>query len=561
VPRIPGCAALLAVLALAPHPASAGAPDVRFEDRAAATGLAFRHDNGMRGEKQIVEVMGSGAALFDCDGDGDLDVLLRQAGPVDGSGEATDRLFRNDGGRGEPRFTDVTQGSGLDLPAIGMGVATGDYDNDGRIDLYLTNEGPNRLLRNRGDCRFEDVTAATGAGDERWSVPATFFDYDRDGWLDLFVGNYVDFDPKRPVRCRSTSSMLDFCGPDSFSPLPDRLLHNRHGRFEDVTAASGLAASRGKALGAIAFDADGDGWTDLFVGNDATDNNLWVNRRDGTFADEGLARGCALNARGRRTGDMGVDAADFDDDGDDDLISTHIATEGVSLWSSDGAVFRDVAAPAGLLFATLPHTGFGTAWFDADGDGLLDLYFANGAVRQLEALLARKDPLPIWEENQLFLNAGGGRFREVTATAGADVAGREASRGVAFGDVDDDGDVDLLINNSGQAPRLLLNRTGPPRSWIGFRLLGGEPARDQLGAVVELELEGGRRLRRRARTDGSYASASDPRVLVGLGDGGSTIRTLTVRWPSGRIETFPPPPPNAYATLVEGRGRAAAPTR
>jgi hypothetical protein len=551
-------ASLQVLLLLSPLAAgTAEAAAVRFVDRAAEAGLDFVHDNGMRGERQFLEVMGSGAAMLDCDGDGDLDVLLRQAGPADGSGQATDRLFRNDLRNGRLRFTDVTAGSGLDVAAVGMGVAAGDFDNDGHVDLYLTNFGANRLLRNRGGCRFEDVTAAAGAGDDRWSVPATFFDFDRDGWLDLFVGNYVDFDPRDPKRCFAKSSALDYCGPESFGPLPDRLLHNRGGRFEDVTQRAGLAVAPGRALGAIAFDADGDGWTDLFVGNDSNDNNLWINQRDGTFRDRALELGCALNSTGIETGDMGVDAADIDGDGDDDLISTHFRSEGVSVWLNQGqGQFRDLAAPSGLMLPTRHHTGFGTAWFDADGDGLLDVYFANGAVQLLDELVTRGDPFPIWEPNQLFLNLGRGRFRDVTAEAGPEVAGREASRGVAFGDVDNDGDIDLLIANSGARARLLINETEPRASWVGLRLRGGEPERDLLGAVAHLELADGSTLVRRARADGSYASAHDPRVLFGLGPAGAPPLAVVVQWPDGERERFPPPPVGRFTDLVRGRGSA-----
>ena len=560
MPSRAGLAVLIAA-GVASAGSAAAVPAVALLERAHETGLDFRHDNGMRGKLYIVEVMGSGAALFDCDGDGDLDVLLRQAGPADHSGRETDRLFRNDLRPGHPEtlhFTDVTAGSGFDRPAVGMGVAVGDYDGDGRPDVYLTNYGPNRLLRNLGGCRFEDVTQKAGAEHDGWSVPATFFDYDGDGDLDLFYADYVDFSPSRPVTCRTASSRPDFCGPDAFGPLPVHLLRNDGGRFVDVTAASGMAAVRGKALGAIAFDADGDGRPDLFVGNDAMDNELWMNRGEGRFAEEAAERGCAVNGRGARTGDMGISAADVDGDGDDDLVSTHINTEGVSFWINDGAGnFNDLAAPAGMLLATRSHTGFGAVWLDVDNDGRLDLYLANGAVRLLEEEAAAGDPLPLHEPDQLFRNLDSGRFAEISADAGPYFSASEVGRGVAAGDVDNDGDTDLVVSNSGGPARLLLDVHGQDRAWVGLRVLGRPGGRDALGARVELLLGDGRRMVRRAHTDGGYASAGDPRVLFGLGDGKDAPTAVVVSWPDGRRETFPPPPLRTYSELVEGTGHAA----
>jgi enediyne biosynthesis protein E4 len=567
VVRMPSRAglAVLAVLIVA-GVASAGsaattAPAVQFVERAHETGLDFRHDNGMQGKLYIVEAIGSGLALFDCDGDGDLDILMRQAGPVDGSGQRTDRLYRNDLVAGRPEtlhFTDVSAGSGFDRPAVGMGVAVGDYDGDGRPDVYLTNYGPNRLLRNLGDCRFEDVTGKAGAAHDGWTVPATFFDMDGDGDLDLFFGDYVDFSPGRRVTCRSASSRPDFCGPDAYGPLPKHLLRNDGGKFVDVTVASGIAEVRGKALGIVAFDADGDGRTDLFVGNDAMDNELWMNRGGGRFVDEGAERGCAVNGHGSRTGDMGISAADVDGDGDEDLISTHIDTEGLSFWVNDGAgFFRDLAAPAGMLLATRGHTGFGTVWIDADNDGLPDLYLANGAVRLLEDEAAAGDPLPLHESDQIFRNLAGGRFAEISSSAGAYFSASEVGRGVAAGDLDNDGDSDLVISNSGGPARLLIDAHGQDNAWVGLRVLDRPGGRDALGARVTLRLAHGRRLVRRCHTDGSYASAGDPRVLFGLGAEPGAVAGVEVEWPDGRRESFPAPPLRAYSVLVEGSGQAA----
>ncbi|HSM50766.1 MAG TPA: CRTAC1 family protein [Thermoanaerobaculia bacterium] len=551
----------------APAP-SAAPPEVRFVDATAEAGLSFVHASGASGRLYMAEIIGAGAALFDCDGDGDLDLLLRQGGDLaahlDGrpwpADAPTDRLWRNDLGPAPDgglavRFVDVTAGSGLDRPGYGMGVATGDFDGDGHVDLYLTNLGSNRLLRGLGECRFADVTAEAGVDDPRWSVPATFFDFDRDGDLDLWVGNYVDFSAATHQTCFQANSAPDYCGPASFRAEPDRLFRNLgDGRFADVTVAAGLAGAYGKALGGIAFDADGDGWSDLFVANDATDNLLWRNRGDGTFAEEGLARGVAVNAAGARTGDMGVDAADFDGDGDDDLVSTHIVGEGASLWRNDGSGhFWDASAALGVLAPTLGLTGFGVGWLDADRDGRLDLFVANGAVRILDQLWRAGDARPLRQPSLLLCQQADGRYGDCSARAGELFAAAEVSRGTAFGDVDNDGDIDFVVTANDGPARLVLDAGPRDEGWIGLRLVTGPGGRDALGARVEVARAAGPPLVRRVRTDGSYASASDPRLTVRLGPAGRAIG-LRVRWPDGTEESFPAPPAGRYTTLRQGEG-------
>lgn len=566
-----GLAALLgASCREASPPPGVGHPGVHFAEVAVASGVDFRHDSGAAGERWMIEILGSGAAAFDCDGDGDLDLLLRQAGPLPGvrTGPGspaaallpTDRLFRNDFlrdsvGASVWRFTEVTAGSGLDRPAYGMGVATGDVDGDGRVDLYLTNYGANRLLRATGGCRFEDRTAAAGLEVASWSSAASFLDYDRDGDLDLFVGNYVDFTPENRKRCLQPGGGLDYCGPESHRALPSKLFRNRgDGTFEDATLASGLARAQGKTLGAIAADFDGDGWLDIFVANDSTENLLWRNRRDGTFEEQAQILGSALNATGLRTGDMGVDAADFDDDGDPDLLATHLAVEGMSLWRNDGeSGFQDVAAATRTLAATLGRTGFGALWFDADSDGALDIAIVNGAVR----LVDRMDgggAEPTLAEPNLMLRRHGERYEDVSIASGITTDAGDVGRGLVVADFDDDGDADLVITNNGGPARLLRNNSPEEGAWIGLRLLEASGMRDALGAVVTLDRLGAAALTRRVATDGSYLSARDPRLLFGLRGAAPGIE-LRVRWPSGRGESFPVPPLGRYSTLREGTGR------
>lgn len=571
------CANRLALAALAvalvgilgcggsPEPIPEARPGELFTDVSAAVGFDFHHANGRVGSLHFAEMMGSGAAMADFDGDGDLDLYLVQGGRLPGVDGALldpvpypepmgDRLYRNllDQGHGL-RFEDVTTATGLVARGYGMGVAAADYDNDGDVDLYLTNYGPNQLLRNRGDGSFEDVTAASGTAELRWSVPALFFDYDRDGWLDLYVGNYVALSPGNEKECFAETGARDYCGPAAYDPEPDRLFHNRgDGSFEDVTGAAGLLDTFGPTLGAISADFDGDGWLDLYVANDGVANQLWLNQRDGTFRDEALLGGAGLNASGLAEASMGVAAADFDGDGDEDLFLTHLSRETNTLYLNDGGgLFEDASLRSGLGTPSIEGTGFGTAFFDYDNDGRLDLLAVNGAVKILDSLAGSGDPYPLHQRNQLFHNLGGGRFEEVTDRAGAVFELSEVSRGAVFGDVDDDGDSDVLVVNSDGPARLLLDRVGQDRSWIGLRLVSRQ-GRDALGAWVGVVSNNGTAWRR-VRTDGSYASAGDPRVLVGLGDA-TTVDRVEVHWLGGGVEVWRDLEVRRYHVLEEGAG-------
>ncbi len=548
----------------------AGAGDW-FSEGAARTGLDFTHFNGMSGRYYFPEMIPAGAGLLDYDNDGDLDVYLVQgrlldAGPNrnEGSSPAASRrpggrLLRNDlrvepDGTRSVRFTDVTERSGIEARGYGMGVVAGDVTNDGCTDLYLTNLGANQLFRNDCDGTFTDVTESSGAEGGGWSVSAAFVDYDRDGWLDLYVGNYVQYSIETDRPCTGLAGRRDYCTPEVYAPQADRLYRNRgDGRFTDETVTALAGAAFGPALGVSTADFDGDGWIDVYVANDVHQNLLWINQRDGTFRDRGLVSGAALSGDGVAEASMGVDAGDFDNDGDFDLFMTHLPTEGNNLYENDGAgFFEDVSIRTGLGPASRGHTGFGAAWLDADNDGWLDLLAVNGAI---EAIDGRGDhPFPYDETNLLFRNLRNGRFEDVTAGAGAAFRRSEISRGAAFGDLDNDGDTDVVVSNNSGPARLLLNEVGNRSHWLGLRLLGSGVERDMLGARVAVTSAGETRWRH-VRTDGSYASAHDPRVLVGLGASAEAPRVRVV-WASGRVEEWRDLPVDAYTTLTEGQGAA-----
>ena len=531
---------------------------ILFEDHAADSGVDFVHWNGAAGRYFLPEIMGAGAALVDIDADGDLDVFLVQGENLDPAGTASrdatrsgDRLFRNElSETGALRFTDVSAEAGFASGGYGMGVAAADMDADGRVDLYVTNIGPNRMWRNLGGGRFEDVTDAAGVGDAAWSVPAVFLDADRDGDLDLFVGNYVEFNRGAHTACASAGGGLDYCSPRSFAAVPDRYFRNRGGgRFEEAGSAVGVTGVYGYALGAIALDADADGMLDLYVANDWSANQLWLNR-DGRFDEGARLAGVAVNAAGVAEAGMGVDAADFDGDGDEDVIVSHLTGETNTLYRNDGGgMFTDASLVSRLGAPSLPWTGFGAGWIDYDNDGLLDFLVVNGAVRgQGEA-----GDVGFGQPNQLFRNLGDGRFEDVSAAVGPAFAEPLTSRGAAFGDVDNDGDVDVLVTNNAGPAQLLINLVGQERAWIGLRAVEPGPDRDALGSLVEVRLGAGRSLVRRVRTARSYASSSDPRVIFGLGDA-EGVAEVRVRWLGGLEESFGPLPIRRYHTLRRGEG-------
>jgi len=566
-----GAIALTACASEAPEPtppAVTPTPPI-FRDVAVDTGLDFRHFIGSSGAYYLPEIMGAGVALVDYDADDDLDIYLLQ-GTMLGSTTATEetvggersdrpghRLFRNElSESGRLEFVDVTDEAGIGLREYGMGVAIGDVDDDGDADLYVTAVGRNVLYRNNGDGSFTDITGAAGVDDGRWSTSASFLDYDRDGDLDLFVTNYVDFTIRDNQECYGVEGQRDYCNPISYSPVPDRLFRNSgDGTFEDVSESAGIQKAFGSGLGVIAADFNADAWPDIYVANDANANQLWQNNRDGTFTDVALLAGVAYNADGAAEGGMGVTAGDVDGDGDEDLFVSHLDEETNTLYLNGGAgAFRDDTLGSGLGAASIAHTGFGCQWFDYDHDGWLDLFIANGAVSNIESL--RDAPYPFSQRNQLFHGLGDGGFDEVRGEAGSALGLVEVSRGAAFGDVDNDGDIDVVVSNNNGPVRLLLNEVGTATRSLSIRLEGVESNRDGIGARVALLRAGRDPMWRRVHRDGSYLSASDARVYFGLGDeGDEAVEGVGIVWPNGRRERWERVDLDVDTRLREGSGR------
>jgi len=534
-----------------------------FTDVTESTGLAFNHVNGFTGVYFLSEIMGSGVALFDFDNDGDLDLYQVQSHDLDADDphrpntKYQDRLYRNDltldpKNGNSIRWVDVTAQANIEAFGYGMGVAAADYDNDGFVDLYITNLGDNQLYKNLGDGTFADVTEAANANDGLWSVSASWLDFDRDGFLDLYIGNFSDFNYDNNRQCFGANR--DYCSPLSYDPQLDTLLRNKgDGTFENVSVAAGIHQVTGRALGVIAADFNNDRWPDIYVANDSSANQLWINGKDGTFQDTAMLSGSALNQTGMPEASMGVDAADFDGDGDEDLFMTHLGNQTNTIYVNDGnGWFEDLSNPTGLGTPSLPFTGFGTAWFDFDNDTLLDLLIANGAVKRPEQVKPTRAMAPYKQRNQLFRNLGDGKFTEITTEAGPAFEAEEVSRAAAFGDIDNDGDQDVVITNNAGPTRLILNNTGQRAPWLGFRLLTRH-GRDALGAKIQLTFSKGPVLWRRCRTDGSYASSNDPRLTIGIGKRGKP-ESLKVHWPDGTIEAFPVPAVRQYHTIQQGKG-------
>ena len=524
-----------------------------FKDVGEQTGLRFQHYNGMTGKFYLPEITGSGAALFDFDNDGDLDVYLVQGNVLEPNAKAPGsprgKLFRNDlNVKRTLTFTDVTAQSGIAATGYGMGVAVGDINSDGLPDLYLTNLGSNQMYLNKGDGKFVDVTKERGTDDPRWSTSASFFDYDRDGWLDLMLVNYADFSVTNSPNCYAATTARDYCTPRVFRAPGNRLFHNKgNGVFEDATVAARVDKEFGHGLGIVTADFNDDGWTDVYVANDGDPNQLWINQKNGTFVNDALLAGAAVNRNGQAEAGMGVDAGDVDGNGTDDIFVTHLMDETNTLYLNMGqALFEDRTRESGLGMPGRRFTGFGTLLFDYDNDGWLDLFVANGAVQLLPDLVREKNPFPLGQPNQLFRNAGKGSFSEVSAP---EFSAIEVSRGVAAGDVDNDGDTDLLVANNNGPARLFLNEVGNRNHWLGLRLVA-KNGRDMLGAQVEVVTAANAVLRRRVRTDGSYLSGNDPRVLVGLGQA-TKVKAVRVRWPDGTTEESKDPPVDRYVALTK----------
>ncbi len=546
-------------------------PSPIFREISEEVGLKFHHFTGATGEYFMPEIMGAGVALFDYDNDGDLDVYLVQGTMLNPSKDPSqalfpppagwkpgNRLFRNElSETGRLKFTDVTEQAGVGHVGYGMGVAVGDYDNDGYQDLYVTNFGHNVLYHNNEDGTFTDVTREAGVDDVRWSTSATWLDYDRDGYLDLFVANYLDFTIQGNKRCFAPTGEVDYCTPKIYHPLPCRLFRNLHnGKFADVTESSGIGSSFGPGLGVVCADFDGDGWPDIYVANDTAANRLWLNQRDGTFREVALEAGVAYSMDGLARAGMGVTAEDFDNDGAADIFVTNLTREGATLYLNDGkGNFDDATSQYGLSEPTFNSTGFGTEWFDYDNDGWLDLFIANGAVTIVESL--RGTPYPYQQKNLLFHNeAEGKRFKNVSGIAGSAFQIPRVARGAAFGDIDNDGAVDIVVTNNNGPVQLLRNEAGGGNHWLQVRLEGVTANRFGIGARVGVLRRGEKTLWRHVHADGSYLSSNDVRVHFGLGPK-PEIQGVVVGWPGGSSERWDRVQTDTIVTLRQGTGRPA----
>ncbi len=538
-----GAAVLSCDRASAP-PSKVSAPSASpwFEDIAARASIRFVHRSGHADKFYLPEIMGGGAGLFDMDNDGDLDLYLVQSGSLDSSKPSGHHLYRN---RGDGTFDEVSAGSGADVVGYGMGVAAGDYDNDGNVDLYVTNLGSNVLLKGDGNGHFINVTEKAGVASSGWNTSAAFLDYDADGWLDLFVVRYLNWQRSAEVECYSLSGTPDYCSPRTYDlPSASILFHNDgNGTFTDVSNRAGLRTAVGNGLGVVAGDIDSDGRIDIFVANDGTPNHLWMNRGDGRFDEAALLMGCAIDQDGRPKAGMGVHLADVDDDNDLDLLVVNLDGESDSWFRNEKTFFRDDTAAVGLRVASRPFTRFGTAMLDFNNDGWLDIYEANGRVgRQSEVFSAD----PYAEPNLLFRGIEGPRFEEVQLRGGTAAPLIATSRAAAFGDIDNDGAIDIVVANRDAAPHVLRNVATPRGHWIMFRVIDSH-GRDALGAVVTATV-GSKTVTRDVRAAYSYLATSDPRVHMGLG-AASGVQSVSVRWSNGQRQSFGDFPADQIVTL------------
>jgi hypothetical protein len=539
---------LLVALALAMPQAA----KVRFTDITARAGITFTHVASPE-KKYIVESMSGGVAFFDYDNDGDLDIFLVNSLTVDlvkSKGKTKSDLYRNDGAG---KFTEVAVKAGVSDIGWGMGVAVGDYNNDGFEDLYVTCLGPDRLFKNNGNGTFSDVTDKAGVSDRRWSTGASFFDYDRDGDLDLFVANYVDFDINNLPEFGSSQtcqykSIPVQCGPRGLKGAGDSLFRNNgNGTFTDVSKQAGVADGDGfYGLGVITSDFDGDGLIDIFVANDSTPNFHYRNNGDGTFKEIGFTAGTAVNENGSEQGSMGATAGDYDHDGKLDIFITNFADEYNTLYHNDGPnSFTDLSYSAKVAAVSLPHVGWGTKFFDYDNDGWLDIFVANGHVYP---------QLPSYRQPRLLhRNNRDGTFTEVSAEFGTILTELRASRGVAFGDIDNDGDLDLLVADLDGPPQLLRNENGNTNNSILVKLMGVKSNRSGIGARVKV-VAGDLTQTDEVRSGDSYISQSDMRLHFGL-EKRTKVDSIEVRWPSGAVDKITGAGANRIIVIKEGQGK------
>ena len=533
-------------------------PTPRFEDVSKQAGLTVSHISSPD-KRYVIESMSGGVGFIDCDNDGKLDIITVNGSSVDRYRQGGDLMITLYRQQGNLKFREITHEAGLTHKGWGMGVAVADFDNDGWQDIYVTGYGGNVLYRNLGNCKFEDVTDKAGLRVGGFSTGASWGDFDRDGFVDLFVPRYVHEDMTALPETLSNGAPCNYlavrvlCGPDGLTGESDFLFHNRgDGTFEEVSKKAGVD-DPGHRFGmqALWADFENDGWPYLYVANDTGANYLYRNKHDGTFEDIGLLSGAALTGEGRLHASMGVDVADFDHTGRYSIIVTNFSQEGVSLYYNQGeAGFDDISSKAGLLLPTFPYVGWGTAFFDMDNDGWPDIFVANGhAYPQMESV---KGGVPYREPLLLFRNKRDRTFENVTALSGLDKLARASRRGAAFGDVNNDGKIDVLLLNLGEPPTLLINRTESSNHAVLFKLVGAKSNKAAIGARVTVtagdmvqfnEVHGG----------ASYASQNDLRLHFGLGSNAS-MNTVDVAWPSGKKESFHDLPADIIYTIVEDRG-------
>lgn len=510
------CLSVVWLLTAAAH----GATEPWFTDATGDYGLAFHHVSGFSPGRRLIETMGSGGALFDYDNDGDLDLYMAQGNTLPAlDPDITDRLYEQRDGR----FVDVTTDAGLGSPAYALGAVTADYDNDGLDDLYITNFGANTLYKNLGDGTFVDVTASAGVGCDLLSTSAAFADYDRDGDLDLYVCNYVHYSLEADEPC-FFGELSIYCGPNEYDGIADILYRNEgDGTFTDVTATSGILEATTRGLGVVFTDINDDWWLDIYVANDMTRNTLFVNQADGTFAEEGVLLGAAFNGDGIANGSMGVDAADYDNDGDIDLWMSNFSLEANSLLANDGDYFYDATFDVGIAAPSFLSLGFGTRFVDVDNDGWTDILVGNGHiydnVEKIDDTLSYRQPV------QLFRNTGG-FFTDATEEAGLSAA-KYVVRGMVFGDLDNDGDIDTVLCQSNGPAVVLRNDVGHRANWVGLDLVN-EYGAAAIGARVTLTA-GGVTQTREVAAGASYLSGHDTRLVFGIGE--NTAADVSVRWP------------------------------
>ena len=525
-----------------------------FVDVAPELGLLFDHTSGVRGEFLLPEIMGSGVALFDYDGDGDLDVYLVNA---DGEAATGNRLFRQDA---DGVFRDATRESGTGDAGYGMGAAIGDIDNDGDLDLLVTNDGPNQLYRNNADGTFSDITKSAGIEGARWSTSAAFCDIDDDGLLDLYIANYVTNEP--PYACASGTGEPDYCGPNAYRGVPDRLYRNNGAGFVDISVTSGIAQTARNGLGVVCFDFDGDARDDFLVANDGERNQLWMNGGDGKFVDRGVRFGVATNIEGDTEASMGIALGDVDGDLRLDALMTHLAGETNTLYLAEPmGMLLDSSALSGVGFPSVADTGFGVALADLDQDADLDLAAANGRVQRgadSAALPGGESAMDTFrrlyaEPNLLMVNNGRGWFDDRCEATPGFCATTEVSRGLLTADMDADGDLDILLTNANGPARLYRNDMPDKGNWLKLRLADPVLNRDAIGATVRVRVADTWQARPVVHAT-SYLSSVDAQVHFGLGPA-ETVDEIEVIWPDGVRERFPGIPANHSTVIRKGAGR------